>query len=199
MERFRGEVSFDAFSFSQSGPHRQYQGSHSGRLVGTLKKILSGTSGAGFDLWMTTHNPVSGHFSMNDTHVHNPPDGAVYTASFNASGSPYDGPDVASYIMLKLNHESCTFDLITMFVIQGEGTQNGVVNPNAMDGSGITLFNMPLSSGSFSDPRTLQGSLAIDVVADSDQTGYVPPDSYVFTSRQGGTTVHWTLTPIDEE
>lgn len=199
VERFHAELSFDAFSFTQTAENRIYRGNHSGHLVGTLKKIFANTGNVGFDVWMTTHNPVTGHVSISDTDVFTPPGGNGHNNSFDFNGPPYDGADVASYIMLKLDHATCTFDLIGAFVARGTGYSNGAPIPDATSGSGVVMFGLPLSSGESSDPRTLEGSLALNVVSDNQQTGFVPPDSTAFTSRSGNTTARWSITPLSDE
>jgi hypothetical protein len=180
------DVSFDTFSFMQSGPGSVYQGNQSGHLVGTLTQQSS-------DAWTTCLydgspcSPLTGEVSVNDT-IQADDD----TTTIVGSGSPHDAMIMGSYIGLTLHPETCTFDLTATFRVAATFTSGNDANDGYWGGV-LVLLDQPIVIGS----GGLQGSKLVNVVKDTQRTGYVALESGLYQTFQGSTMARWTVTPAE--
>ena len=195
VEKFSAELSFDAFSFTSTAEYRSHEGRHAGRLVGTLKKVVQGPVDFGF--WVTYLEPLQGgHVSINDTYSYEPPHSGGYSGSFLGEGAPYDAIDAPSFIGLKLNYATCTFDLFGTFIVNGTITHEGQVQNTKIGAGGLAIFGHAVPAEQVAT-TSLHGTLPILAIDDADErTGYVPvQDVTTNWLVTGSTTARWTITP----
>lgn len=188
-QRLRVDVSFDAFGFTQSGAGAIYNGHQSGRLVSMLTQYQP-------DAWATCLydgrpcSPLTGQVSVNDT-IQADDD----TTTIVGSGLPHDAMVMGSYIGLTLHRESCTFDLIATFRVDATFTSGNDVDEGQWGGV-LVLMDQPIATGT-GTPGGAQGSRVINVVKDTQRTGYVVLESGLFDTFQGSTTARWTVAPAE--
>jgi hypothetical protein len=191
VARFNAELSFDEFSFTATAIDHRHTGTHYGMLRGTLHRVEMGPD-MGF--WISYLSPLTGgHVFANDAYEYTPPSGDGYAGTINAHGAPHDDIHLPSFIGLKVNYATCTFDLFGSFIADGTLSRDGVVQNAAFGIGGLYMFDQPISIEQDSS-LLLQGSLAVSARDDIQQTGYSPlqPVSTQW-DISGGTTARWRI------
>jgi hypothetical protein len=195
IQRFNAELSFDSFGFTATAIDHSHTGTHAGRLMGTLQKLETGPT---FGFWITYLTPLTGgQVSINDSYEYTPPSGDGYTGTINGSGAPHDNINLPSFIGLKVNYATCTFDLFGSFIVAGTVVHDGNVSNNPIGVGGLYLFAQPILLQQGSN-HTLQGSLAISAINNVTHTGYAPLQiTATEWTMTGNTTARWSITPAD--
>jgi hypothetical protein len=193
MEQFEAELAFDQFTFAATAENRRHDGKHAGRLVGTLKKVVS-TEGFGY--WTTVQTPLlGGAVSISDSYSYEPPSGDGYSGTIQGSGAPHDEIRLPSFVAMKLNYAECTFDLFGTFIVDGTMVENGEVSNGAIGIGGLYLFGNTILPEQVST-ATLEGSRSVNAKYDIETTGYVPlTETHTDWSVSGNTTARWKITP----
>jgi hypothetical protein len=194
-ETLDAEVSFDEFSFSATWPFNIQTGYHAGKIVGTLRKGVDVPT-LPFSIWSTVSDPLRGvRVVIDDMHVHTPPEGGGYTQTLAGSDRPYEGEQKASHIILKMHHDTCTFDLFGSFWVEGIQSRDGVDSSRVLPVGGFALHGQPVPPEQLGS-GFLQGALPLPLVNDTEQTGYYPahPNVGPRTYKGGGTTARWQIT-----
>lgn len=195
METLDAELSFDEFSFTATSPDSEHTGYHAGRIMGTLRKSVS-SEALPFDLWITNLDSLQGlRVVIEDTHVYAPPNREGYTETFNGTGRPHEGQDGPSFIGLKVNYDTCTFDLFGSFTVRGMYARNGESREGVIGVGGLYLRNQTIPPEQIGS-GFLQGSLPIGLINDVDRTGYFPYEVIGGSGRtlRGNTTARWRIT-----
>jgi hypothetical protein len=195
VSRFNAELSFDQFSFVATAENYRHTGTHAGMLRGTLQRVQTGPE---FGFWISYLSPLTaGHVYINDAYEYTPPSGDGYTGSLNAQGAPHDDINAPSFIGLKVNYATCTFDLFGSFIGDGTIVHDGQTR-NALIGiGGLYLFAQPIVIEQ-ATPGLLHGSLAVNARDSVEQTGYKPVEP-VSTEWNvaGGTVARWRIEAIE--
>jgi hypothetical protein len=184
------DVSFGGFNFTQSGAGTVYQGNQSGRLIAT---VIQHNSDMAWETCLydgSPCSPLAGQVSVNDL-IQAGDD----TTTIVGSGSPHDDMIMGSFIGLTLHRETCTFDLHATFSVAATLTSGKDVDDGYWGGE-LVLLDQPIVGGA-STPGGLQGSQVINVVKDTQHTGYVVLESGLYQTFQGTTTALWSITPAD--
>ncbi|HTE40198.1 MAG TPA: hypothetical protein VK629_05180 [Steroidobacteraceae bacterium] len=191
VQRFNAELSFDEFSFNATAEDLRHTGTHAGMLRGNLQRVHVGPD---FGLWFTYQSPLTGgHVYINDAYEFTPPSGDGYSGTINAHGTPHDDIHLPSFIGLKVDFATCTFDLFGSFIADGTSSREGVVSNNTFGIGGLYLFGQPITIEQGAS-LLLHGSLAVNARDDIQQTGYSPLEP-VATQWEisGGTTARWRI------
>jgi len=191
VPRFNAELSFDQFSFTATAVDHRHTGTHAGMLRGTLQRVLSTPD---FDFWISYQTPLTGgHVYINDAYEYTPPSGNGYSGTINANGAPHDDIHAPSFIALKVNYVTCTFDLFGSFIADGTTVRDGAATDSTFGIGGLYLFDQPIAIEQGSS-QLLQGALAISAHDDIEHTGYAPlePASTLWNIT-GGTTARWSI------
>jgi hypothetical protein len=190
VDSLSADVSFDAFTFNSAGEFDSYTGNHAGRLIGTLTKVTG--TGLPFDEWVTYFSPLTGKsVSINDTHNHFYP-GEEYTETLLGNGSPHDGLDAPSLVSLKVNYDSCTYDLFASYTVDALATRDSSTSSKPIGIGGLYIYGQTFLPGQ-ADAGSIQGEGAINAIFDTTRTGYVPLQLDTSWSLTGQTTAHWIL------
>jgi hypothetical protein len=193
MDQFEAELSFDQFTFAATAVHRRHDGKHAGRLVGTLKRVVS-TQGFGY--WTTVQTPLlGGAVSIDDSYSYEPPSGDGYSGTIQGAGAPHDEIQLPSFVAMKLNYAECTFDLFGTFIVDGTMVESGAVSNTTIGIGGLYLFGNTILPEQVST-ATLQGSRSVNAKYDIETTGYVPlTETHTEWTATGSTTARWKITP----
>jgi hypothetical protein len=191
VQKFNAELSFDEFGFTATAEDWRHTGTHAGRLVGTLQKVETGPT---FGFWITYLSPLSGgHVYANDAYAYTPPSGDGYSGTFNANGAPHDDIRIPSFIGLKVNYDTCTFDLFGSFIADGTTSRDGAVSNGTFGIGGLYLFEQPIRIEQASS-LILQGTLGVSARDDIEHTGYSPLQPvHTQWTITGSTTARWRI------
>jgi hypothetical protein len=196
VERLDAALAFDEFGFSASRESHSYTGRHSGLLEGTLVKALPDGAQLPFDVWFTYLEPLhGGHVSIADRHVFTPPSGDGFVETLSGSGDPHDAMDVPSFISLKVNYETCTYDLFGSFVVDGTFTHDGNSTTGPIGIGAVYLFNQSMLPEQASI-GLIEGYRDVSVITDNRHTGYLPREISSDWQTTGSTRAYWKITPV---
>ncbi|HMN46561.1 MAG TPA: hypothetical protein PKE27_18435 [Povalibacter sp.] len=196
VKLFDVDVSLDDFSYLATAEHRRHEGHHAGRLVGKLTKITQGN--LPFDVWMSTEEPLrDGFVKMHDSYIYEPPSGDGYSGTVVADGIPHDAPNAPSFVSLKLDYSTCTFDLFASFTIVGTLTHDGESVEQPIGMGGLYLYGQAIPPEQLGTD-TLDGRAKVQVSTDTEITGYVPfQEAAVEWQMSGETWARWRIAPRD--
>jgi hypothetical protein len=201
VENLHVHLSFDDFKFTATYPNYVHSGHHSGQLMGNVKRVTPPIVSPA--VWISYLEPLErGYVFMNDTTTYTPPPGREgYTETHIGEGPPNESMSGRSFISLITHAETCTYDIIGSFFVEGTYARNGAHQNGPIGVGGLYVHGQEMQLDQVA-AGFIDGTKGLELIEhnpDYDRSGYAPLDTIGSGARNfaGSTVARWQISVIE--